>query len=149
VSKLETSKFLAYWLTYTRFSWLDPFYEVKAAPMSKGNDQPESKSNMQAESAGSDQPAPPATKQNVEESLKMDDRYVQVLDSLGLCHHCKEQTKDILWRNIKEYESRYESRCRKCEDHDGVCFLQCRVYQKVQLMHTNYLYSSHHASAIS
>jgi hypothetical protein len=59
----------------------------------------------------------------------MDDSYVQVLKSLGLCGHCKEQAEEILWRNIREYESRYESRCRSCPDENGVCFLQCTFGQ--------------------
>jgi hypothetical protein len=79
------------------FSWLDRFYEVKAAPKSEGNDQPD----------------PQTSKKDItlENFLRMDDSYVQVLKLLGLCGHCKEQAEEILWRNIREYESRYESRC--------------------------------------
>jgi hypothetical protein len=64
------------------FSGLDRFYEVKAAPKSKGNDQPD----------------PQTSKKDitVENFLKMDDSYVQVLKSLGLCGHCKEQAEEIL-----------------------------------------------------
>jgi hypothetical protein len=56
----------------------------------------------------------------------MDESYANVLKSLGLCHHCKGQVEIILWRNIRELESRYESRCRTCDDDKGVCFLRCK-----------------------
>ena len=61
----------------------------------------------------------------------MDNSYSMVLDSLGLCGDCKKQAREILWRNIGEYESRYESRCRICDENNSVCFLQCKYFEIV------------------
>lgn len=40
------------------------------------------------------------------------------------CCHCA-MTGDIMWRNIIEAQSRYESRFRTWKSASGVCFLQC------------------------
>jgi hypothetical protein len=51
------------------------------------------------------------------------DRYHQKLK--GFCSRCAFRSK-ILWRNVTQAESRYETRFRTYQDESGSCFLQCR-----------------------
>lgn len=53
------------------------------------------------------------------------DRYHQKLK--GFCSRCAFRSK-ILWRNVTQAESRYETRFRTYQDEIGSCFLQCRFY---------------------
>lgn len=52
-------------------------------------------------------------------------RYVKILKSI--CPHCC-LLGNILWRNVQQVQSRYESRFRpwKSKDETRACFLQCK-----------------------
>jgi hypothetical protein len=81
-----------------------------------------------------------------DEYEEMPESYNKLLSKF--CPHCALKG-EILWRNIRVAESRYESGFPNCRTPAGICFLQCNlIFWLDYKVHAKGI-NPHHASAIS